>query len=99
MHPIEFIVEIHCLYIEDNSRYRIYANNDLLVERTWRWGTNIYIEENIWLNLNLGIDHIIRIEPLSTHKKLPPFIFKNFKIMHRPINIISVTDLAVRFII
>jgi hypothetical protein len=99
MHPIEFLVEIHCLYVEPNSRYRIYANNNLLVERTWRWGTNIYIEENIWLNLNLGFENIIKIESLSIHKSLPPFILKNFKIIDRPINITSNTNLAVSFVI
>ena len=101
MDPVRIVVEVHCLQLDcqSESRYRLYANNDLLTERLWRWNIDIIIEEEIWLNLNINSNNIIRLEPILPIKSTTKFQFNNFKIMHEPINITSVSDLAVRFII
>ena len=46
-------------------KYRIYVNNDLIVERDWIWDNNIYIEEDIWVDCELEQDCVVRLEPIT----------------------------------
>lgn len=97
MNLLNLTVEVHCLHLCPNIGYRLYSDNDLLAERNWRWGLNVHIEEDIWVNLPLGIVHSISIEPVKT-KHSPTFVLKNFKInSDHPIHVISTTERAVAF--
>ena len=46
-------------------KYRIYVNDDLIVERDWIWDNNIYIEEDIWVDCELEQDCVVRLEPIT----------------------------------
>lgn len=66
--PIEVRVEIHSNNVEIPSTYRLYADNDLITERTWIWPSSVYIEECFFVTMKPG-KHNITIEPhLSTNK-------------------------------
>jgi len=97
MNSLNFTVEVHCLHLCPNIGYRLYSNNDLLAERNWRWVLNVHIAEDIWVNLSLGINHSIRIEPVKTRHS-PTFVLKHFNILSdHPINVISINEHAVTF--
>lgn len=94
---LNFTVEVHCLHLYPGLRYRLYSNNDLLIERNWRWGLNVHIEEDIWINLPFGLEHTIRIEQITAYT-FPIFVFKNFKIAtNHPIDVMSTTEHAIAF--
>ena len=46
-------------------KYRIYVNDDLIVERDWIWDNNIYIEGDIWVDCELEQDCVVRLEPIT----------------------------------
>lgn len=59
---IHLSADVHCHWSENPPSYRIYVDNDLLTERTFKWaGYQIYIREHMVCNLNPGI-HTVRIE-------------------------------------
>lgn len=61
---------------KDFPRYRVYANNDLITERSWIWKPkSVCVEESIWLKINdpqtieLKIDGV-DIYPCRTNFKI-----------------------------
>ena len=47
-------------------KYRVYVDNDLFVERTFVWDSNLhYIQENLVLVISPG-PHVLRIEKLPS---------------------------------
>jgi len=62
---IEIRLEIHSKNTELPAVYRIYADNDLITERTWIWNTNICIDECFHLSVFPG-QHKITICPHNT---------------------------------
>ena len=46
-----------------DSRYRVYVDDELIIERTWNWGNRAYLNENIWVNVDPG-KHLFRVEPI-----------------------------------
>ena len=57
MSEVRLKVQIHCLqpnWVEhENSRYRLYVNDDLITERTWIWH-DFYIDESIQIEAPPG---------------------------------------------
>jgi hypothetical protein len=54
----------------ESPRYRVYVDNDLLTERDFTWPAHeIYIKENIEVNLNAG-KHTVRVEQVGTNGKI-----------------------------
>jgi hypothetical protein len=62
--------------------YRVYVNDDLIVERDWIWDNKIYLRENILvdINLNLITPHTLKIIPIPFKKNYAKFIIENLKI-------------------
>ena len=53
-------------------RYRVYVDNDLLVERDFIWPSHeIFLRENIIVNLAEGL-HRLNVELVGTHGKIKP---------------------------
>ena len=63
----------------DNTRYRIYVNDDLITERTWIWGNNTFIDENILINVKGGEENTIKFEPVLSGP-VGKFLLKNLRI-------------------
>ncbi len=62
-----------------DSRYRIYVNNDLIVERNWVWDNNIFLRENIYINSAVS-EHTLKLEPVVFHENQIKFLIKNLKV-------------------
>ena len=78
-------VQVHPLqprwiYIEQ-PKYRLYVNDDLITERTWIWDIDTFIEENLQVEVPLGINHTIRLDLIkSDPTHLSQFGLQNLKI-------------------
>ena len=57
--------------------YRIYVNNDLIVERTYGWPAEHYIQETLIVNVLPG-QHILRVENPGSNF-LANFELRNFR--------------------
>lgn len=64
-------VEVHCLQprwvADENSKYRIYFDDELLTERDWIWAQDIYIQENMIVDVSPCLMHTIRIEVIKSN--------------------------------
>ena len=83
MSEVSLRVQVHCLqpnWIEyENSRYRLYVNDDLITERTWIWNMNTYIEESLLVDVPEQISHTVRLETiLDNPRSLTQFSLQNF---------------------
>ncbi len=74
---IHMSCDVYCHWSEQAPSYRVYVDNDMLVERTFRWpGYQNYVKEHIICKLDSGL-HVIRIENCSSNGK---FTLDNFVI-------------------
>ena len=83
MSEVSLRVQVHCLqpkWIEhENSRYRLYVNDDLITERTWIWTISNYIEEDLLVDVTERESHIVRLETiLDNPRSLTQFGLQNF---------------------
>jgi len=95
MSEININVDIHCsrpnwvflpnVSIEqyDISYYRLYVDSDLLTERTWIWDNNTFIKEDIWIEADPNIEHVIKIEPVLKNPAQARFELLNFKVVNK----------------
>lgn len=110
MTDVNLTFEVHCerpRWAIDNinntiqnysdSRYRIYVDDDLMVERTWIWGNNVFLQENIWINVNKNSTHTLLLEPIVLIQQQAKFNIKNLQILNNQSNINEFTDLQVNF--
>ena len=91
MNEVKLLVQVHCLqpnWIQhENSRYRLYVNDDLISERTWIWDINVFIQEEILINVPEQTSHIVRLETiLDNPKSLTQFSLQNLVVngIHKP---------------
>lgn len=64
-------------------KYRIYANNELITERTWIWQTTYFLDEMFWIEVN---SDTVDIE-LTEHwlaKNAGSFKISNIRINEKP---------------
>lgn len=83
MSQVSLRVEVHALqpnWIEyENNKYRIFVNDDLITERTWIWNMNTFVEEEILVDVQEKISHIIRLETiLDNPRSMAQFGLQNF---------------------
>lgn len=77
-------VEVHCLQptwanIEKCS-YRLYLNDELMTERTWIWNINTYIDEELLVDVDQNINHVLRVEVIkSTPMALTQLALRNIR--------------------
>lgn len=82
MTDINISVEIHPIapnrIKRDQPKYRIYINDELIVERTWIWNKLAYIEEKILVDLPTRINHTIRVETIKNDPRhISQFVLQN----------------------
>ena len=95
----KIIVEVYCNDLtNDECRYRLFCNNDLITERKWRWASSTFIEEEIWVNLPSG-NNTIKLEPINFANSKADFYFKNFSIDSIPYTVISNGTYSIEFLI
>jgi hypothetical protein len=103
MPVVNITVEICCLkpswvHREDNI-YRLYANNDLLTERTWIWKLNTAINENIWVDIPSNSTNSIRLELILKDKSVAQFALHNFTVVNQPFTFEQINEHTISFIL
>jgi hypothetical protein len=74
-HKLE--VDVHAHWSDTPPVYRIYVNNEMLVERTFGWPSyQIYLIEHMFCDLDTGV-HTLTLENLDTNSR---FELENLKI-------------------
>lgn len=68
MSLVNLKVQVHCLkpswVNHEKNRYRLYVDEDMLTERTWSWDKETLIDENIWVELEPNMQHLIKLVPI-----------------------------------
>lgn len=77
-----------------DNRYRLYLNNDILIERKWKLDPWFYIDEEIWVDLDIGT-HTLKLE--HCHPTSHPFYFRNPRISYTAYNILESNDYSLIF--
>ena len=54
---VRVLADLHCEWEGLNPIYRVYVNDELFAERTWRW-TNCYLEEMLQIEAEPGKYHL-----------------------------------------
>jgi hypothetical protein len=78
-------VEVHCLQprwvADEHSKYRLYINDELLTERDWIWAQDIYIHENMLVEVPTGLMHTVRVEVIKSNPMyLTQLALRNLKV-------------------
>ena len=79
--------------------YRIYINDDLITERSWIWGDEKLIRENIWAELDTSAVHKIELQPILKIVGMARFKIDNLLVDNNPAVIQDFNDLEVSFTI
>lgn len=70
-------IDIYCEWLSEAPEYRLYVNDELFADRTFRWNKEKYLQEVIPLHAPPGI-YTITVEPLT--EKLLKFEANNLQI-------------------
>lgn len=63
---VKLVVDVHSHWSDSPPVYRIYVDDEMLVERTFGWPSyQNYVTEHIYCDLDTGV-HTLRLENLST---------------------------------
>lgn len=78
-------VEVHCLQPSwanmEKCYYRLYLNDELMTERTWAWDMNTVINESLIIDVDKGINHVVRVEVIkSTPTALTQLALRNIRV-------------------
>jgi hypothetical protein len=83
--------DVHCDWEGLNPSFRVYVNDELFTERTWRW-TDSYLEESLQIESDPGI-YNIRYELVPPH--LAHLTVKNSRVSVGPAEIINDTTFRI----
>jgi hypothetical protein len=62
---VRVLADVHCSWEGLNPIYRVYVNDELFAERTWRW-TDSYLEEMLQIEAEPG-NYTLRWELVPPH--------------------------------
>jgi hypothetical protein len=77
---VQVLADVHCKWEGLDPIYRVYVNDELFVERTWRW-PGAYLEEMLQIEAKPG-DYEIRYELVPPH--LARLKVKNLRVEQGP---------------
>jgi len=107
MLEVNLIFEVHCyrppwgiinpISKFNDSRYRVYVDDDLITERSWIWNNNIFLKESVWIKSVKVCEHIVKIEPVVCIPEQAVFSVLNFAIANVPATSTKIDDLQVNF--
>jgi len=80
---VRVLADVHCDWEGLNPIYRVYVNDELFAERTWRW-TDSYLEEMLQIEAEPG-KYTLRWELVPPH--LAQLTVENIRVDHGPANI------------
>jgi hypothetical protein len=105
MDPIKILVKICCdhpSWVENYPKllpsiYRLYINNDLLTERTWRYGNHNALHEEIYANLKPDNEYTLRVEPVVKNPAQAKFKVSDFATPQQATIVTDSTNLSITF--
>jgi hypothetical protein len=80
---VRVLADVHCDWEGLHPIYRVYVNDELFAERTWRW-TDSYLEEMLQIEAPPG-KYALRWELVPPH--LAQLRVENIRVDHGPANI------------
>ena len=107
MYDVNITVEVHCtrppwgqhnsISMFNDSRYRIYINNDLITERSWIWTNDVFLSENIWIHADKNNEYTLKLEPVVTIPEQAKFFLSNIKFLNLIAESNKIDELQVNF--
>ena len=88
---VRVLADVHCDWEGLNPTYRVYVNDELFTERTWRW-TDAYLEEMLQIEAEPG-NYNLRWELVPPH--LAALQVRNVRVDFGPGNIKNNTQLRI----
>jgi hypothetical protein len=88
---VRVLADVHCDWEGLDPTYRVYVNDELFAERTWRW-TDAYLEEMLQIEAKPGKYHL-RWELVPPH--LAQLQVQNIRVDYGPGNIKNNTLLRI----
>lgn len=79
-HFVRVLADVDCQWEGLNPTYRVFVNDEMFAERTWRW-TDSYVEENLQIEARPG-DYQLRWELVPPH--LAQLTVKNVRVGYGP---------------
>jgi hypothetical protein len=77
---VRVVADVDCEWEGLYPNYRVYVNDELFAERTWRW-TDCYLEENLQISAEPGV-YDLRWELVPPH--LAQLKVTNIRVQHGP---------------
>jgi len=74
---VKVVFDLYADRIQPDSRYRIYLEDELLTERTWRWDDETYLEEMLQIKAEPGLYKVSLEKALPTKTR---FTVKNMRV-------------------
>ena len=102
---INFKVEVHCERAPwaitnpkySDSRYRIYVNENLILERTWVWANNMFINESIVIDGEIGESYKVILQPVLALHTQATFKLRNLQVIDHVHDVDVVGDTVINF--
>lgn len=88
---VRVLADVHCDWEGLDPIYRVFVNNELFTERTWRW-TDSYLEEVLQIEANPG-KYQLRWELVPPH--LAKLRVRNVRVELGPADIVDSTTLRI----
>jgi hypothetical protein len=89
---VRAVFNLDCRWEGLDPVYRIYVNNEMFAERTYRW-TDCYLEEHLQISAPPGT-YRIRVEPVGP--QIAKFITGGHRIDHGPAHWVDINTLEIR---
>jgi len=102
MSQVNLKVQVYCVKPSwvnfENNRYRLYVDEDMLTERSWIWDIKTCIDENIWVELQSEIEHVVRLVTiLDPANSLAEFSLRNLRINGNEYPLLSQESMQISF--
>jgi len=90
-HFVSVLADVDCEWEGLNPIYRVYVNDELFAERTWRWTTE-YLEEMLQIDAEPG-DYVLHWELVKPH--LAQLKIQNVRVDQGPATILDSNTLRI----
>jgi hypothetical protein len=100
-------VEVHCTAAPwaiqnpnpkyNDIKYRIYVNDELIIERNWIWGNTTFLKENIAVFIDYTTSLTLKLEPVLFSPTQAVVTLKNLHLANKGVTIDSIEDTSICF--
>ena len=100
-------VEVHCVrptwakqHWEEkyrDSRYRLYIDDELIIERTWIWDDSTFLQENLWISIDSMPTHTLKLESVTYIPEQAEFSLQSIESVNYSLTTVSTTPTEISF--